>query len=334
MPVTFRTATWNVENLFKPGAGAEADKAAAYRRKIDILASFVATFDPDVLALQEVGDDDALVDLQQTVHGSLPHRTLGVADGRGIRVGFLSRLPFTDREDMVHFPDIAGLKINGFDFDGHAVPITRMGRGALRVRVGKDGESIDLITVHLKSKLLTYPPRPGRGSRFAPRNENERAQEASVALMRRAAEAVTVRFLANALLEGTTERRLIVLGDLNDVPDAQTSQILNGPEGSQIGTTAFERPDKGDDTRLFNLAPLIPEDRRFSRIHNQVPELLDQILVSEEMLPEDDGGRRRLPNFVETFAKFSDNRSVGDDPGDRAAAEAPDHAPVAAEFAL
>jgi hypothetical protein len=44
-----------------------------------------------------------------------------------------------------------------------------MGRGALRVRVTKDNLTVDLITAHLKSKLLTFP-----GGRFTPRNEEER----------------------------------------------------------------------------------------------------------------------------------------------------------------
>lgn len=334
MPVPFTVATWNVENLFRPQVSAAAETRASYERKLALLARFVSTADPDVLALQEIGGEDALSDFQDALSGSYPHRALGVPDDRHIRVAFLSRLPLGEPADIVDFPAIASLRINRLDFDGNPVPITRMGRGALCVRVTKDGEDVDLITVHLKSKLLTYPSAPGRGSRFTPRNENERAQAAGIALMRRAAEAVTVRMFVSGMLEGTRNRRLIVLGDLNDGPEAQTSQVLNGPEGSQIGTSAFDRRDKGDDTRLFNLAPVIPEDRRYSRVHNQVRELLDQILVSEEMLPEDERGRRRLPERVDTFAEFSGNPSVRDDPGERAAAEAPDHSPVLADFVL
>jgi len=84
--------------------------------------------------------------------------------------------------------------------------------------------------------------------------------------MRRSAESVTLRIRANSLLVETSDRPLIVLGDFNDMPDAQTS-LLHGPAGSELGTAGFDRPDKGDDARLFNLAPLIPEERRFSRIH-------------------------------------------------------------------
>lgn len=85
----------------------------------------------------------------------------------------------------------------------------------------------DIITAHLKSKLLIFPRPDGRS--FAPRNEEERAQAAGVALMRRTAEAVTLRIRVNSLLEGNDRNPLLLLGDFNDVPEAQTSLILNGP---------------------------------------------------------------------------------------------------------
>jgi hypothetical protein len=153
---------------------------------------------------------------------------------------------------------------------------------------------VDLLSCHLKSKLLSFR-RPGGKTSFVPRDEGERAQVAGIALMRRAVEAVTLRMRANALLEGNDARApLIVLGDLNDVPEAQTSLLLNGPPGSEIGTLGFERPDAGDDARLFNLAPLVAPERRFSRIERGLPELLDQILASVECFPAGDDGKRRL----------------------------------------
>jgi hypothetical protein len=49
--------------------------------------------------------------------------------------------------------------------------------------------------------------------------------------------------------------------DLNGVPDAATSQILQGPPGSEIGTSGFTQSDLGDGQRLWNLAPRIPGPR-------------------------------------------------------------------------
>jgi endonuclease/exonuclease/phosphatase family metal-dependent hydrolase len=43
------------------------------------------------------------------------------------------------------------------------------------------------------------------------------------------AEAVALRVRINGLLEGNDRTPLLLLGDFNDVPEAQTSLILNGP---------------------------------------------------------------------------------------------------------
>ena len=98
---------------------------------------------------------------------------------------------------------------------------------------------MDLITAHLKSKLLTFP-----GGRFTPRNEEERAQVAGIALMRRMAEAVTLRIWVNGLLGGAGRTPLLLLGDLNDVPEAQERdkvvarwRSLATHQGEYMGTT-------------------------------------------------------------------------------------------------
>ena len=324
--VDFVAMTWNVENLFAPADGATEEREG-YGRKLGLLASVIGDAGPDVVALQEVGGEDALVDLGEALGGDYPHRAVSAfPDGRGIRVAFLSRYAFEETEDLVDFPPGPALNVSDLTAEG-GEPVTRMGRGALRARVRKEDFSADLVTVHLKSKLLSFP-RPW-GTSFAPRNEDERAQAAGVALHRRTAEAVTVRVWANKLL-GAGDVPLVLLGDLNDVPEAQTSLLANGPPGSQIGSGGFGRPDKGDPSRLFNLAPLIPETRRYSRIHEGRPELLDQILASAGLVPQ--GGDGRLPS-ADALVDFRDELpSVGVDPEGREGDEAPDHAPVVATF--
>jgi endonuclease/exonuclease/phosphatase family metal-dependent hydrolase len=326
--------TWNVENLFRPGQGAGEDERELYGEKLRLLAGVIGGLGPDAVALQEVGGDEPLADLQEALGGAYPHRAAsGFADGRGIRVAFLSKHRVAKREDVVEFPEGPALDVHDLSADGGTEPIDRMGRGALRIRVAKEGFTVDLISCHLKSKLLSFR-RPGGRTSFVPRDEGERAQVAGIALMRRMAEAVTLRIRANCLLEGGGGVPLLVLGDLNDVPEAQTSLVLNGPPGSEIGTPGFDRPDQGDDARLFNLAPLIPQERRYSRVECGRPELLDQILASVECFPDGDGGKRRLPE-ADSHVDFRERLpSVGDDPAERAGDTAPDHAPVTASFDL
>ena len=335
MAVSLKIATWNVENLFRPGPAAGNEDDDLYRRKLRLLADTIGRLQPDVIGLQEVGGEEPLLDLQEAAGAGYAHRRLSAfPDARGIRVAFLSRRPLIEHEDIVDFPPGPALQVFDMNAAGAAVPLTRMGRGALRVRLEKDGLAVDLITAHLKSKLLTFPS-TSSGPRFAPRDEMERAQVAGIALLRRTAEAVTLRAKANALLVGNRDRPLIVLGDLNDVPEAATSQILNGPPGSEIGTGGFDRPDQGDDARLFNLSPLIVEARRFSRVFKGRGELLDQILVSEELLPVGQDGNRKRPVEVDSQVDFAGQLpSIEEDPGPRRKAPSPDHAPVTATFEL
>lgn len=329
----FNAMTWNVENLFRPEQGASRADRQRFQRKLELLAGVIGRLDPDVVALQEVGGEEPLDDLQSALDGAYPHVAISAfPDGRGIGVAVLSKHAVQEQTDLVDFAAGPALDIHTLTATGDPKPIDRMSRGALRVRVTKDGLQVDLVTAHLKSKLLTFP-RPGGGS-FTPRDEEERAQVAGIALMRRMAEAVTLRIRINALLEGNDRTPLLLLGDFNDVPEAQTSLILNGPPGSEIGTQGFDRPDKGDDARLFNLAPLIPEDRRFSRVERGRPELLDQIFASEELFPPGQDNRRRLPEADSHVDLEGRLPSVQDDPGEREKEIAPDHAPVTASFDL
>jgi|APTNR8051073442_1049403.scaffolds.fasta_scaffold01132_8 endonuclease/exonuclease/phosphatase family metal-dependent hydrolase len=334
MATPLTVMTWNIENLFQPDDTADEEVRDTYRQKLGLIGNTVRGLMPDIVAFQEVGSAAAFDELRDALGDGYEHRRLSAApDGRGIRVGFICRQPIVDAEDIVDFPDGPALAISTIDADGNAVPLTRMGRGALRVRIGIDGRTVDLITVHLKSKLLSFPSR--EGGRFQPRDELERAQVAGIALMQRSAESVTVRLRANELLVGNAATPLIVLGDLNDVPDSATAQMLNGPPGSEIGTGGFQPADRGDDARLFNLAPLIPDETRYSRVFRGRGELLDQILVSEEMMPRGDDGRRRLPSEVTSHVNVGDGlASIEEDPRRRRDEAVPDHAPVTATFEL
>jgi endonuclease/exonuclease/phosphatase family metal-dependent hydrolase len=320
--------TWNVENLFPKGPGDPQEEVDQYQAKLDLLAGTIAVLDPDVIGLQELGAG-ALADLQARLP-AYAGRHEGVPDGRGIRVGILARLPLQAAADITAFtgpPPIDA--IDGLDDAGDVVAIGAMGRGAVRVTLDHGARAVHVLTCHLKSKLLTFP-----GGAFSTSDEGLRAQVGAIALLRRTAEAAQIRLEVNALLGADPDCGVIVMGDLNDGPEAATSQLLLGPPGSEIGTLGFDRPDQGDPARLFNTDMLIPAERRYSRIHRGVGELLDQILASEELFPRTNGTRRALP-AVDSHVDFAGPLpSIGSNPNIRAAEIAPDHAPVTAVFAV
>lgn len=326
----FKVMTWNLENLFSVGNSFGPKTEEEYTQKLNSLTNVILNLDPDVLAVQEVGDLEAFEELIVQLEGRYPHSYLSTfSDPRGIRVGFLSKLVIEEREDLVDFPQGGFSKLLSQDTEGNSTEITRMGRGALRILVRLEPNiSIHLINAHLKSKLLTFPSTTN-SPRFAPKNENERTKVAGLALLRRTAEAVALRVKANELLENNTKQGLIILGDLNDVPSAATTQILQGPSGSEIGTPGFKRSDKGDDARLFNLAPLIAEQRRYSRIYQNNKELIDHIFVSQELLP---GEPRKLPDVDSHIDFMNPLPSLNDDPNLRRGKPGSDHAPIIAIF--
>ena len=331
MSTSFKVMTWNVENLFSPGGDSGPRTDEAFEQKVGTLAGVIDTLAPDVLALQEIGDEAAFDALKSALGRAYPHGVLSAfPDGRGIRVGFLSKLAFERTEDVSEFPGGALNMVPALDNLARPTALQRMGRGALLVAVKPcRGVELNLMTAHLKSKLITYP-RPGGRSSFSPSDEDERARGAGYALMRRMAEAVALRARANELVKGDGPG-LILLGDLNDVTHAATTQLLSGPAGSEPGTRGFDAPDKGDDARLFNLAPLIPEPRRFSRVFKRVGELIDHILVSQELVP---GKPRRVPVVDSHIDALGRLPSIGTDPGRRRDKPGSDHAPVTAVFEL
>lgn len=92
------------------------------------------------------------------------NETSSFPDDRGIRVGFLSRLPLAEVQQVRPFP--GGLEAVQVNDEG--APTHEMGRGALQLRVTANGHDIALVTCHLKSELVTFP-----GHRFSPHDEGE-----------------------------------------------------------------------------------------------------------------------------------------------------------------
>ncbi|WP_419818364.1 endonuclease/exonuclease/phosphatase family protein [Glaciibacter flavus] len=269
---------WNIENFLEPGGPFGPSDRATVDRKVSLLAETIRSADVDVLSVEEVGDPTAFEELRArlgdgwsgvlSTHFEVDHP---------IRVGFLSRLPIEESCEFFDIPPLLQAAPTGDD----GAPLATMGRGALRIRVRLGADPLDLVAAHLKSKLLSFPGRTPTTTSFVPKDEAQRARYGAYALNRRAAEAAAVRGYADDLLAGDGSTRLVaVMGDLNDEVRAATTQILQGPPGSEIGSAGENHPDRGDAWRLLNLAPLIPEERRFSRIFEGRKELIDHILVS------------------------------------------------------
>jgi endonuclease/exonuclease/phosphatase family metal-dependent hydrolase len=211
---TFRVATYNLENyLDQPTANRQAKSSEA---KTKIRESILA-MKPDVIALQEMGTTNALLELRAslTVRGcDFPFWEHSAGYDTNIFVAILSKYPFTARRSHTN---------EAFLLHGRRIRVSRA-FAEVDVRVNPN-YSFTLITAHLKSK------RP-----VGVADESEiRLEEAR--LLR---EKIDADFAANPRLN------LVVLGDFNDgKSSASTKAIIGRGKTRLIDTRPAER--NGDD---------------------------------------------------------------------------------------
>jgi len=301
--------TWNLENLFPVGHASGPNSRDIYERKMRNIAQTVLAIAPDVLGVQEVGDPATFADLQRRLNDRYPYTFLSQKpDPRGIRVGFLSRMPMVQAREFDKFPPTSILTFS----TNKGQPMNNMGRGVLKVTVVvAPGLMVNIVNIHLKSKLVTYD-----GGRRSPLDEDERARETGFATAKRTAEAVAVRVYINSLITGNNDP-LILLGDFNDGSESMTCQILAGPADRSLSTR-----DKFDDIRLYDLSTYIAADRRYSRMYLKEREMIDHIMCSNELIFH----RKQVDSFVEPIENIDSNVEV------RKESPYPDHAPVFARF--
>lgn len=341
--------TWNVQNLFPVGSGDSGpDSTAAYEAKLAALAGVIDEVGPDVIALQEVGPERVLADLSQRCAIDYDNVVTGTPDGRGIRVALMSPRRLSNRSHTSTFPvGVAPVQIRDVRFDDphttdNEALTDQTGRGILSATFRSAGERVTIVTAHLKSKLISYPSLvPGGRTRFAPIDEGERLRYAGYAINRRTAEAMTCRAVLDHAMAhdgdepgdgpGTgTEVPVILLGDLNDEPRAASTQIIQGPGGSEIdfrGGSGFQRSDGGDGYRMWNLHRLLPADGiNATRVYRGRGELIDHVFASHRLV-----NPSNIPT-VEIVAA-TPLPSMGNDPTVPTFAPS-DHAAVVATFTV
>lgn len=363
MTTPLMVMTWNVENLFPVGWKVSSQRRvtqAEFDAKLNFLAQQINMLQPDILALQELGgtDSDAaatLTSLEARCTQRYPQRFIsGFPDARKIRVAFLvadrvTVLPEAFPPEIINFAEGELHSVA----DWHGKLNTRLGRGALPIVVRVGSHIIRLITLHLKSKLISYQADSPNFPRFAPHDENERAIGAGLGLLRRAAEATTIRIRLNELMGSGDAAHSIVLGDFNDEPHAATSLMFLGAEDRD----ATRAEPSLDHTRLYNLVESIPrsggednnlrflppkdkDDQRqpeqYSRDYNGRGELIDHILVSRGLLGLGSDLKQGNSIIIEVRSRVDmiKGQMVTDNPTARLGKEAPDHAPVYARFEL
>ncbi len=197
-PRSLRIVSWNVHDLFDeldctspPGELDTVVTHAEVEEKLAKVGSVLARLDADVVVLQEIENLPLLERLAAGPLAGLGYRAFlreGL-DPRGIDVGLLARVPV---ESVL----------------GHLEDRTPSGahlwaRDPLEVHLASDGRPVVLLGAHLVSRLQ-------------PADERRRLQ------------AERLRQLADGLSAGPSRPLVMVLGDLNDLPESEALTPLLG----------------------------------------------------------------------------------------------------------
>ena len=285
---TLMVASCNVLNLAQPGRhfydGQDPYSQNEFERKVGWLGERFRVLNADVLAVQEVWDELAL--RAAVARSGLQYSTVsvpGAENGPGQvgaqgtpRVGLVTRLKVESIQSITDFPAAAVVQVPGIG------PHTRFERPPLLATLRmKHGQEVAVITAHLKSKRPKYLQDASGRSIEDTEDPTVQAVGSLRSLIMRGGEALALRLKVVELLH-RTRLPLIVMGDLNDGPHSVTTQL--------IAATSQVAYDKGArDNALFSAWDVMGEaalrrDVAFSHIHQGYPEVLDQVLVSEEFV--------------------------------------------------
>jgi len=270
---TIRIATFNVENYLDRPAEHRPAKTAAGKAKV---CQSILALKPDVLALQEMGATNVLLELRAALKGGgldLPFWEHVSGYDTNLHLAILSRFPFTARQPHTNA---------AFLLAGRLLRVTR-GFAEVEVQVNAACK-FTLLAAHLKS-----------------RRPSPQADEAEW----REQEALALRSIIDRKLEEDADLPLVVLGDFNDTKDSRAVRAVIGRGKTALfDTSPAERQgqEQGDDqpatarkdqTNAAERTPRRP--RRTSWTHYYSPQdvyrRVDYILISRTMkalwLPEE-----------------------------------------------
>ena len=218
---TFRVAAYNVENyLDQPTETRHFTKAADAKAKI---RESIKAINPDVLALEEMGTTNALLELRDSLKAEgcdFPFWEHIQAYDDSIHVAVLSKLPIVARHPHTN---------ENFLLDGKRFQVKR-GFAEVEIQAATNF-TFTLIAAHLKSKLASA-------------NADEGAQ--------RLEEAKILRGIVDAHLAADPVAKLVVLGDFNDTRNAASTKAVIGTGKDRLIDT---RPAERNGDNLPNPNP-------------------------------------------------------------------------------
>ena len=322
-----RLATFNMESL----GGAREDEEA-FAARLAVLRPQLLRLEADVLCLQEVdgekpepGAPRELLGLARLIEGT-PYegfhlastqspKSEGVSERHNLAI--LSRFPVEETEEIRHgFVDPPLYRRTAGEPEDESPVEIGFDRPILRTRLTlEDGRALHVFNLHLRAPRAA--PVPGGKAGGLWQNVSAWAEGYFVAAMKRAAQALELRRAVERVLDEDAQALVAACGDFNADEGEATLRIAVASEGDTRNGRLAARV-------LTPVERSLPEDRRYTVVHNGKPQMLDHILASRALF----GTFRRVEVHNETLL---DETVTLDD-----SSEPPGsfHAPMVAEFAL
>lgn len=291
----FIIATANLLNLALPNRvfyhNTDVYSTNVYQQKIHALAPLLRQLQADIIGCQEVWDEQALrevcelagmTDCQVIAPLASNAADSSLTQGQGATgtpaVGLVSRFAIEHYHLLENIPKIGQLDIPDMG------RYERFNRPPLLAHVRlPTGTLLHVIVAHLKSQRPDYLE-DARGRPLEDRDDPVIRVRAKLrSLCMRAAEAAGIRQYVIETLQHNNQP-LILLGDMNDVMQSVTCQLL-----SEAGEVVYDKTNR--DIALFDASSVQTRlhwlrNVAYTHIHQGMPEVLDQILVSEQFLTD------------------------------------------------
>ena len=290
----FYIATANLLNFANPNRiyydNAPMYDEKTYQHKLRGISDLLDKAHADIIAVQEVWDSDALVALATSLGFKPEHVVAPFASndstsphtqGKGAQktpaVGIITRFEQLQSHSLEEIAPKAVIDIPDIGL------YTRFNRPPLVLRLNAFGQPMTIITAHLKSKRAFFL-RDDNGQLLEDMDDpNIRVRAKLRSLCMRAAEAASIRMSIIERLHHTREP-LILLGDMNDVTGSVTTQLM-----TETGEVNYDKSMR--DVALFDAARVQSrygwmKDVAYTHIYQGMPEVIDQLFVSEEFLSD------------------------------------------------
>jgi endonuclease/exonuclease/phosphatase family metal-dependent hydrolase len=287
--VKLRIATFNLENLGeKPH---HPDETPPLDARIAALRPQLLRLDADVLCLQEINGEETeagytLAALDALLDGTKYASCERIATERGPGKGaldvhnlvILSAFPIVRHRQLRHeiVPPPEYRLVTAAPAAAAASPIT-WERPLLQVELGlPDGRALHVLNLHLRAPLAAYVPGQKAGA-FAWKSVRGWAEGFFLAAIKRAGQALEARLAVDEILDGDAAAMIAVCGDCNAEARETAMRLLSGAE---------EDTGSGDLAGRVLVAAenSVPEDLRFTVMHNGRKVMLDHLLMSRGLM--------------------------------------------------